>query len=56
MLDKEEVNEAVFYHDYKEKKEDVDRDKKIEDIKNDNFLDLISQEKSLEKVRSVIYK
>ena len=54
MLDKEEVNEAVFYHDYKEKKEDMEKYKKLEDIKHEDFWylpDYMIKEKSVDKVR-----
>jgi hypothetical protein len=54
MLDKEKITEAVFYHDYKEKKEDMEKYKKLEDIKHEDFRylpDYMLKEKSVDKVR-----
>ena len=36
-ISKETVNEEIFFHHYKEMKEDMDRLKKLEDIKNEDF-------------------
>ena len=54
MLDKEKMTEAIFYHDYKEKKDDMEKYRKLEDIKHEDLRyipDYISKEKSIEKVR-----
>ena len=54
MLDKEKITEAVLYHDYKEKKEDMEKYKKLEDIKHEDFRylpDYMLKEKSVDKVR-----
>ena len=54
MLDKEKMTEAIFYHDYKEKKEDMEKSRKLEDIKHEDFRylpDYFVHEKSIEKVR-----
>ena len=54
MSDKDEINEAVFYNNYKNMKEDMKSYKKLEDIRNEDFRslpDYILKEKSLDKVR-----
>ena len=54
MQDKDVIKEAVFYHNYKEMKEDMAKYRKLEDIRHEDFRylpDYIVKEKSLEKVR-----
>ena len=54
MSDKNEINEAVFYNNYKEIKEDMNSYRKLEDIRNEDFRslpDYIIKDKSLDKVR-----
>ena len=36
-VSKEKVNGEIFYHHYKEMKEDIFKMKKLEDIKNEDF-------------------
>ena len=53
-MDKDEINEAVFYSNYKEMKQDLNKYKKLEDIRNEDFRslpDYIVKEKSLDNVR-----
>ena len=54
MLNKEEIDDAIFYQDYKEKKEDIEKSKKLKEIKHEDFRylpDYFVKEKSIEKVR-----
>ena len=39
-VNKEEIEEAIYYHNYKEMKIEVNSYKKLEEIKNDNFTEL----------------
>ena len=50
---KEEIEEAIYYHDYKEMKMEVSSYKKLDEIKNDDFTDLpeYMNDKSLENAR-----
>ena len=54
MSDKEVLKEAVFYHNYREMKEDMMKYRRLEEIRHHDFRclpDYIAKEKSLEKVR-----
>ena len=50
---KDKLEEAIYYHNYKEMKVEMSELEKLEDIKNDNFTELpeYMKEKSLEKAR-----
>ena len=54
MQDKEVLKEAVFYHNYMEMKDDMQKYKKLERIRHEDFRNIpeyIIREKSIEKVR-----
>ena len=54
MVEKDVIKEAVFYHNYREMKEDMMKCKKLEEIRHNDFRclpDYIAKEKSVEKVR-----
>ena len=54
MQDKDVIEEAVFYHNYSEMKEDMLKYKKLDQIRHQDFRNLpeyIVKEKSIEKVR-----
>ena len=52
-IDKKDIEKHIFYHNYKELKEDMDRYDKLEDIKNEDMREIqpYMNMKSLEKVR-----
>ena len=54
MVEKETIDEAIFYHNYKEMKIDMQKYEKLEDVKDDDFRELPSyfEGKCLEDVRT----
>ena len=42
MVEKETIDEAIFYHNYKEMKIDMQKYEKLEDVKDDDFRELPS--------------
>ena len=50
---KDEIEDAIFIHNYKETKEDINKCEKLEDVKHEDIRELpdYMMEKSVEKVR-----
>ena len=53
-IKKKEIHEAVFFHNYGEMKEDMERCRKLEEVKDGDFSklpDYMIKEKSIDRVR-----
>ena len=53
VKDKDEIEDSVFYHNYKKMKEEMQRYSKLEEVRNEDFRDIQKyfEVKSLAKVR-----